>query len=243
MTEDFKPEGQTPSDNFLVSELKKDFDVPQAQWGEVSDEDMSYLQKKGVKSPQQLLKSYRELERAYSSKISLPKDGDKKALDKLYSHLGMPKDCDAFELVTAEEDKDIGNEFKQVCLNHNILPSSAQAVYDWFVQNRLAYQESENQAFADTSAKELEEVKQNWGADAKRNFELMKRGVRLFAEDDDELVEQIEHAVGTKKMMTVFCKLGQALSEDNSVAFGTSVATDKTEWNAVEYFRDMFNDY
>lgn len=69
-----------------------------------------------MKTPADLLRSYRELERAYSSKVSLPKDGDKKGFDKLYSRLGMPHDCTGFDICFADEDREDGEAFKQVCL-------------------------------------------------------------------------------------------------------------------------------
>ena len=97
-----RPEGQTTSDNFLASEIEKDFLRAQAGWGELSAEEQAYLDNKGFKSPADLLRSYRELERAFSSKVTLPKDGDKKGLDKLYSRLGMPEDS---AVVTVQPDR------------------------------------------------------------------------------------------------------------------------------------------
>ena len=83
-----RPEGQTTSDNFLMSEIDKVFLRAQSGWGERSEEELAYLGKKGLKPPADLLRSYRELERAYSSKVSLPKDGDKKGFDKLFKKGG-----------------------------------------------------------------------------------------------------------------------------------------------------------
>ena len=235
-----KPEGQTTSDNFLKSEFDKDFLRAQSGWGEMSAEDLDYIDKKGFKTPADLLKSYRELERAFSSKISLPKDGDKKALDKLYSRLGMPQDCACFDVVFADEDKEDGEAFKQVCLENHILPQSAQAIYDWFVKHRDELIERNETSWAENSLREMEEMKRTWGTRAQRNWELMKRGVRMFC-DDENTVAEIEKAIGTKRMMEVFCRLGEAISEDNPISFGRR--RKGGEWNAVEYFREMFNDY
>ena len=40
--------------------------------------------------------------------------------------------------------------------------------------------------------------------------------------------------------MKTCCRLGEALSEDNSVAFGGHNGS-KEEWSMVEYFNEMFN--
>ena len=235
-----KPEGQTTSDNFFASEMEKDFLRAQSGWGELSAEDESYLDKKGLKSPVDLLKSYRELEKAYSSKISLPKDGDKEALDKLYSRLGMPEDSKGFDINFAQEDEQDGEKFKQVCLENNILPQSAKALYEWYAKNReecLAKSEEER---VENSMREAEELQNEWGAKSVRNTELMKRGIRLFVGDDENVIDDIERALGTRRMMEVFCRLGEAISEDNPVSFGkNSKASDK--WDVVEFYREMFS--
>ena len=50
-----RPEGQTTSDNFLKSEIEKDFLRAQSGWGELSEEELAYLGKKGLKTPAQVL--------------------------------------------------------------------------------------------------------------------------------------------------------------------------------------------
>lgn len=237
-----KPEGQTTSDNFLKSEIEKDFLRAQSGWGELSVEDEKYLGKKGFETPSQLLKSYRELERAYSSKISLPKDGDKEAFDKLYSRLGMPEDTSGFDIEFADEDKEFGDSFKQACLENNILPEAAKGLYDWYVKNRSEQTGKCEEERINRSFMEMEEQKKAWGAKAYRNMELMKRGIRLIAGDDEEVIGGIEGALGTRRMMEVFARLGEAVSEDNPVGFGCGVKTGES-FDPVEYFREMFHDY
>lgn len=237
-----KPEGQTTSDNLTTSEINEGFLRSQSGWGELSAEDEGYLGKKGFKTPAELLKSYRELEKGFSSRVALPKDGDKKALDKLYSRLGMPEDSSGFDIRFAEEDKEFGEAFKQACLKNNILPQSAKGIYEWFVQNRSEMTEKRDTEWAENSAREMEDMKRDWGVKANRNMALMKRGVRLFTENDDEAVFDIEQALGTKRTMEIFYRLGEAISEDNPVSFGQGMKSSE-EWNALEYYRKMFNDY
>lgn len=235
-----KPEGQTTSDNFCVSESDIDSFKPQSLWGEISQQDENYLSKKGLKTPADLLKSYRELEKAFSSKISLPKDGDKEALDKLYSRLGMPEDINGFDIKFLPEDAEIGTKFKEVCLQNNILPEQAIKLYDWFVKNRDETVAKLEQERLDNSFREMDEVKNMWGANAHRNMEFLQRGIRLFSNDVD-MVDAIERAMGTPKMMEVFCRLGEAISEDNPVSFGAN-AKSKDDGSLLDYFREVFND-
>lgn len=236
-----EPEGQTTSDNFNVSENENDFLRAQSSWGEMSAEDKSYIGKKGLKTPADLLKSYRALEKAFSNKISLPKDGDQEGFHKLYARLGMPENKEQFEIKMGKIDEPFSDDFKQACLDNHILPKSAQGLYDWFVKSRMAQEQNLAQNWLDQSNAELEEVKQNWGANQERNFEVMKRGIRVFAQDDDDIIA-IEQALGTKKMMNAMLKLGEAISEDNPVSFGEKTK-GKNGFDMVEYFREMFHDY
>lgn len=72
-------------------------------------------------------------------------------------------------------------------------------------------------------------------------MEFMRRGIRLFAADDEDAVCRIEEALGTKRMMQIFSRLGEAVSEDNSVAFGGHNARGDT-FDPVAYFKEMFKD-
>jgi len=238
----FEPEGQTTSDNFSMSENENFISTPQSDWGGLSADDNAYLSKKGLKSPADLLHSYRALEKAYSSKFSLPKDGDEEGFQKLYSRLGMPGDTASYELNFDEEDKPFLEEFKEACLKNNVLPKSAQGLYDWFVNNRKSQNQKNEQNWLDQSAIEMTEQQSEWGAQSVRNMELMRRGIRLFVQDDDSAVDDIERALGTKKMMQVFCRLGEAVSEDNPISFGNGAKRTDT-FNLVEHFKEMFNDY
>ncbi len=236
-----EPEGQAASDNFCLPETEKNFLSSQSDWGELSNDDANYLQKKGMQTPEDLLHSYRELERAYSSKVTLPKDGDKKALQKFYSRLGMPESSEGFELSFEQEDEPFINTFKQACLDNNILPQSAQALYDWYAKNRAEQMTDAEQKWLKQSQAEMEEQQKEWGAKAPRQMEFMRRGIRLFAENDDDAVCRMEEALGTKRMMQIFSRLGEAVGEDSSVSFGKH-QTENDAFDPVAYFREMFHD-
>lgn len=236
-----KPEVQATSDNFSQPENEQNFLSSQADWGELCNDDAGYLKKKGMQTPADLLHSYRELEKAYSSRVSIPADGDKKSLQKLYSRLGMPDDSEEFKLSFAKEDEPFLETYKKACMENNILPQSAQAIYDWYIEHRATETADAEQKWLKQSQAEMEEQKREWGAKTPRQMEFLRRGIRLFAADDDEAVCQIEEALGTKRMMQIFSRLGEAVSEDNAVAFGKGAHTEDT-FDPVAYFREMFHD-
>ena len=239
-----EPEEETASDNLFMSDDTniKDDNRTQSTWGELSAEEQNYLGKKGMKTPAELLRSYRALEKAFSSKISLPEDGDNDALSKLFVRLGMPLNADDFEVSFAKEDEKFLGDFKEVCLTNHILPKSAQKLYDWFVKNRDEEISSYQMQKLNQSKVEMEEQKNAWGNKSARNMELMKRGARLFLGDDEDTVSHIEEALGTAKTMQVFMKLGEAISEDNPVSFGAKKSPSDV-FDSKAFYRDMFHDY
>ena len=239
-----KPEEETASDNFFMSDETsfKEDDRTQSCWGELSTDEQNYLDKKGMKTPVELLRSYRALEKAFSSKISLPKDGDEDALNKLFVRLGMPEKSDDFEISFIKEDEKFLNDFKKVCHENHIMPKSAQKLYDWFVKNREEETISYETEALNQSKTEMEEQKNEWGEKSVRNMELMKRGIRLFLGDEADEISKIERALGTRKTMQIFMKLGEAISEDNPVSFGFQNSSNDV-FDSKAFYREMFHDY
>lgn len=241
----FKPEAETASDNFVMSDKSKfnEDNRTQSGWGDLTAEEQNYLSKKGMKTPAELVRSYRSLEKAFSSKISLPKDGDEEALNKLFSHLGMPSNADDFEICFDKQDEEFLSEFKKVCWCHHILPKSAQKLYDWFVENRDKQEVRYHEEKLKQSAQQMEQQKIAWGDNRTRNMELMKRGIRLFFGDDDVTkVSQIEEALGTADTMQIFMRLGEAISEDNPVSFKNGSKSSEV-FDSKAFYREMFHDY
>ena len=240
-----EPEVETASDNFVMSDETgfKEDNRAQSYWGELSTDEQNYLDKKGMKTPVELLRSYRALEKAFSSKISLPKDGDEDALNKLFMRLGMPEKVDDFELSINKIDEGLANDFKKVCFDNHIMPKSAQKLYDWFNKNREEQEAQYQTERLNQSALEMEEQKMAWGDKSERNMELMKRGVRLFlGNDDTNEISKIEEAIGTAKTMQIFAKLGEAISEDNPVSFGGKSGALEV-FDSKAFYREMFHDY
>lgn len=240
-----EPEEVTASDNFVMSDETsfKEDNRTQSCWGELSAEEQNYLDKKGMKTPALLLRSYRALEKAFSSKISLPKDGDEDALNKLFMRLGMPEKVDDFEISMTENDEKFLRDFKKVCLANHIMPKSAQKLYDWFNKNRDEQEAQYQTELLNKSAQEMEEQKIAWGDKSARNMELMKRGIRLFlGNDNTDEIAKIEEAIGTAKTMQIFAKLGEAISEDNPVSFGAQKSSSDV-FDSKAFYREMFHDY
>ena len=65
--------------------------------------------------------------------------------------------------------------------------------------------------FNQLAAREIEEVREEWGADFDKNSEIMKRGFRA-AELSQEQLENLETALGSKAFMLIGKRLGDLIS-------------------------------
>ncbi len=233
--ENFEPETAGGSDNSDMPENPTNVAASQAGWSDLSTDDQKLVENKGWKSPLDALKSYRELEKSAGNKIALPKADDAESVGKLLRQLGAPEDVAGYKIEDIRDvDQPFMDGFKEKARDLNILPSQAAGIYEWY---RTA-QEQMAEQFGRQSAKDQEEIKAEWGADYSQNQELMKRGFRML-ELPQNVLENIEVAMGTKAFMTLGKKLGDLISEDNARGIGAR-APQSEEMSTEDFFKEVF---
>ena len=233
MTEEVKGPEVGASDNSDMPENQTSETESQAVWSdEFSETDKKIISDKGWKSPQDMFKSYQEIEKFASNKISIPKADDAEAWKKLDAKLGCPETIEGYEIKdVAEIDKPFLDEFKQTALQSGMRPSQVSAMYDWYKSR----QDQITEAFNAQVEKDKEEIKAEWGDDYSKNEELMKRGVAVLGLDED-LLTNIEVSIGTKTFMNLGKRLGEAISEDT--AKGLSGGSTKSQEMTTKEFYD-----
>jgi len=211
--ENLEPDEEGASDNSLQPEISENQEASsQAGWGNLSESDLKVVEDKGWKSPQDLLKSYQEMEKLSSNKISIPKADDEEGWKKLNARLGCPETIDGFEISdVAEADKPFIDDFKKVGLETGLRSNQVDKIYQWY----KARQEKAVQDFNAQVEKDKEEVKAEWGDDYSKNEALMQRGVRILGLEEDALTN-IEVAIGTKAFMNMLKRFGEMASEDTA---------------------------
>lgn len=107
MDEEVKEPELGNSDNSDMPENSNVETESQANWSDsFSEADKKMILDKGWKSPQDMFKSYQEIEKFASNKISIPKADDAEAWKKLDAKLGCPETIEGYELTdVAEVDK------------------------------------------------------------------------------------------------------------------------------------------
>ena len=217
MTDEVKEPEVGASDNSSMPENSDVETKSQANWSDSFSEDEAKMVKdKGWKSPQDILKSYKELENLSSNKFSIPKADDAEAWKKLDAKLGCPETIEGYDIQDiADIDKPFIDAFKEAALDAGMRPSQFQKMYDCYKDR----QEKLTEAFNAQVEKDKDDVRAEWGNDYSMNEEIMKRGLRLF-ELPEELLSNIEMAISTKEFMKLGKRIGALVSEDAAKGLG-----------------------
>lgn len=205
-----EPDVEATSDNSSLPQNEPANNTSQSQWEGFTEDDKKYIGDKGWKASSDMLKSYRELEKSYGNKISIPKDEDSEGWNKLYNKLGRPEKAEDYEF---EADEGIIAEAKNAFFEVGLSNKQSSKLVEWFNQTQKNQKEAMDKLLEEQSKKEKDEVIAQWGDNLNKNQEFMKRGAKLLSNDEEDW-HKIEFALGTKKFMQVMKSLGEAIQED-----------------------------
>ena len=194
---------------------------PAAWYSDSPPELKGLVEKKGWKNSADALKSYAELERAFSGdKIVLPKDaGDEAAWGNLYDKLGRPKTAADYKFpegVDAEQVRALAPEL------HKIGVTQAQA--EALAKLDIARATQANEAFvaasqADQKGGNVQNLRPKWGANLPANIEINRRAMRALGLSVEDASKYMA-AGGTEKFMRLLNLAGSAMKEDNTADLG-----------------------
>lgn len=187
--------------------------------------DAGIVEKRGWKSPQDMFKSYRNLEVKMSGdaeKIAMPKDAtDTEAWNALYNKLGRPETADKYTF-SEKADKNLTGAIAPVF--HKAGVTQAQAAQIEAGYNEMATKQ-QSQLFAqakddgDTAMRTLEN---EWGKNTPREVEYNRRAMRAMGVSVQEF-EQAALAMGkggTEKLLRLLNAAGHSMKEDNAGTLG-----------------------
>lgn len=225
------------SDNSDMPENQTGNTESQANWSDsFSEADKKMISDKGWKSPQDMFKSYQEIEKFASNKISIPKADDAEAWKKLDAKLGCPETIEGYEVKdVADVDKPFMDDFKNAALQAGMRPNQVKAMYEFY----KGRQDQITEAFNAQVEKDKEAIKSEWGDDYSKNEELMRRGVAVLGLNED-LLTNIEVSIGTKAFMQLGKRLGEAISEDTAKGLGGG-ATKSQAISTKDFFDEILS--
>lgn len=223
------------SGNSATGQQEQENATSQSFVEQLSDDDKKLFGDKGWKSPSDMLKSYRELEKTFGTRVALPKDEDNEAWSNLYSKLGLPESADKYELEGVDEN--VKADIQQILFKNHVLPKDVKSLiadYNAFAQSQSDKLKQQAEAL---QKKELDEVLSDWGDKSEQNRQIAKRGAELLG-FDEETLNSIENLIGTKKFLTSMFKLGQAISED-SIGATSRVGAKDEQLSLVEFYKQL----
>lgn len=224
-------------------------------WTEGLSEDlMGMVEVKGWKGPEDVLTSYRNLEKfAGGSKklVELPgEDANEESLNSFYSKLGRPESPDKYEFNTPDDaDADLDQWFRSTAHKHGLSAKQAAALYDdW---NAMSAERmsgfNEQQQMADKEA--IAALRKEWGTQFDANIDAGRNVVKALGLPEDDL-KTINAEVGTATMLKLFATLGAKMGEsgfegsgNQQSGFGMSPAAAKQSLEDLRLDKEFMSKY
>lgn len=213
-------------------------------------DNLATLKAKGWQSPEDAVKSYRELEvESSKSKLKLPdKDSKPEEVDAFYESLGKPKEAKGYEFKIADTvpehfpyEEATAEGFKEFAHKTQLLPWQAQALHDWYVDNTVKVYNEELGSYKtrveSAHAAIVKEFGDPEGAEYKRNVELADRAVRELGGKDKkalraELIElkaiTPDGKVMAPQLIMALSRVGKELYSEDKVYSG--IASTQNPW-------------
>lgn len=178
-----------------------------------------YMERKGFKDVQALGASFASLERMMSAgRVPLPAgEDDAEGYERAFTALGRPETAADYgfgELAGA--DPEFSGQAAEWLFEAGVGKARAAALAEkWnaYVGMREA---AAQQAFEAQSQADWIELQREWGPRFAQNTETFRRGAKQFGVARQEIVA-IEGALGTRRTVELFAKIGEGLAEDHFI--------------------------
>lgn len=194
----------------------------QPWYSSIQDEGLrGFAELKGWKDPGAAIDSYRNLEKLRgvpeNELIRIPKAEDAESWQQVYSRLGRPESPDLYELPIPEgDDGAFAKTAAEWMHKAGLTKGQAQQIAEMnnqFLAEQVQAFEAEK---ASSQAREIEELRSEWGMAYDQNTEIARRGAQQFG-IEPEMLEKIEDAIGTKALLTMFHNIGSKVGEHKMV--------------------------
>ncbi|CAB4140690.1 hypothetical protein UFOVP669_4 [uncultured Caudovirales phage] len=213
---------------------------PQGQpksWAADFDEQTSaYVQNKGWQSPNDLLTSYRNLEKfagGSKSLLELPgPDADESSWGQVYEKLGRPADPEQYDIKVPEGgDPELTEFYKKAAFEIGLSTKQAQTLFSKWNETVSGKVQAMQQQQAQESEKAVENLKREWGQAYNQQIDAGRRAVAALGFDQEKLSDY-EAKLGTADMLKLFATLGSKMGEPafeggertNATGFGLTPA-------------------
>jgi len=199
--------------------------------GETSDNWVTNIQDEGIRgwaeskgfqdtTPENALKSYRSLEQVFGADKSghtvklLGQNSSEEEISSFYTKLGRPDEATNYGFNAPEgQAPEFANAAKDKFFELGLSDKQAMGLSDWWNdQSSNMTQQTETQ-YNDSVAKDMEDLKAEWGAAYDQNVGLAKSAAAKFGFTTEE-IDALEEAKGFKTIMSSMHKLAVGTGQD-----------------------------
>lgn len=191
--------------------------------GSFTDEHRGFVQNKGWKDGNEVVNSYRNLEKLVGAPadqvIKLPAADDVQGWDSVHSRLGRPATPEGYKFGTPKEGQNAdftkwaANEFHK----NGLTEKQGKAIAESWNQQFVQAADSQKAAYAERVTTETASLKKEWGAAYDQNINVAKRAAREFGVEP-KVIDAIESSAGLAATMKLFNSIGAKMGDANYVS-------------------------
>lgn len=177
-------------------------------------------EKKGWKGVPDALKSYAELEKAFSGdKIVLPKDAnDEVAWSAVHDKLGRPKTAADYKFPETI-DPNMAKGFAEIAYKAGWNQKQVDAAVTWNLAESQKIQEKSNVAAMSDQSDAMRKLESEWGQNMPAEVETNRRAMRALGISVDEATKFMSSG-GAEKFMRLLNLAGKSMREDSTAGLG-----------------------
>jgi len=230
--------------------------VDNGAWNSGFDEETSaYIGNKGWQGVDDVLSSYRNLEKFVGGSknlIEMPgMDAGEEAMNDFFNKLGRPETADKYGLdVPDTADAELTDWFRNTAHKYGLTDAQAKGLFgDWneMSGSRLEQMQSNQEQQAEQA---IANLKKEWGQGFDSQIDAGKRAVAALGYDADAL-NAIEDKLGTADMLKLFASFGSKMSESSfeggerqgSGSFGLTPAAAQQQLNDLRTDKSFMDQY
>ena len=211
-------------------------EIASPSWTEGLAEDaQGYVENKGWKGADQMLDSYRNLEKAMGapgeSVLTLPKDADdSEAWGAVYSKLGRPEYAAGYELSGPEVPEggiDLTPDLANWAHEAGLSKTQAQSIYAKYNGRLEEATQQFEQERAERNASDEQALRKEWGNAWEENIAAGTRFRQKFGLDDAKM-DKLESALGLRGLLELSAEIGRGLGEHQGMPTGDDTGAGST---------------
>lgn len=178
------------------------------------ESDRAYLQEKGYRGPADLLAAAKNADKFAGVDLDalVPLPGEKATDEEraaFYARLGRPESAEGYKLPGSDAD---GGAFAKaiapVLFDAGISQAQAERLAEGYNAYAQTAVQAAEEAYQTEQNKQMQALKEEWGADYVKNEELAKQAARKYGLEEQEL-GKLERALGSGRLMKFMLAIGQ----------------------------------